>query len=92
MNMWTALEAVQMKEYVQALPGGLDAAVSEGGGNLSVSLPEDKPPIASHASTYCCRRDGSTKSKLRSQCTGNKKTHLSFCGLCAWSVFCCCLL
>eukprot|EP00752_Nemacystus_decipiens_P006704 g6027.t1 len=35
-HMWDALEAVQMKEYVQALPGGLDAPVSEGGGNLSV--------------------------------------------------------
>lgn len=36
--MWEALEAVQMKVYVKALPGGLDAPVSEGGGNLSVSV------------------------------------------------------
>lgn len=36
--MWEALEAVQMKDYVKALPGGLDAHVSEGGGNLSVSV------------------------------------------------------
>ena len=36
--MWDALEAVQMKDYVQSLPGGLDAPVSEGGGNLSVSI------------------------------------------------------
>ena len=35
--MWDALEAVQMKDYVLSLPGGLDAPVSEGGGNLSVS-------------------------------------------------------
>lgn len=34
--MWAALEAVQMKDYVEALPGGLDARVAEGGGNLSV--------------------------------------------------------
>lgn len=36
-DMWAALEAVQMKDYVLALPGGLDAPVAEGGGNLSVS-------------------------------------------------------
>lgn len=36
-HMWAALEAVQMKDYVQGLPGGLDAPVAEGGGNLSVS-------------------------------------------------------
>lgn len=36
--MWAALEAVQMKEYITALPEGLDAPVSEGGGNLSVRL------------------------------------------------------
>ena len=35
-DMWAALEAVQMKEYIKALPEGLDAPVSEGGGNLSV--------------------------------------------------------
>eukprot|EP00903_Cladosiphon_okamuranus_P016201 g14950.t2 len=35
-HMWDALEAVQMKNYVLSLPGGLDAPVSEGGGNLSV--------------------------------------------------------
>ncbi|CAM9886717.1 unnamed protein product [Scytosiphon promiscuus] len=35
-HMWAALEAVQMKDYVQSLPGGLDAPVAEGGGNLSV--------------------------------------------------------
>lgn len=35
--MWAALEAVQMEDYVLSLPGGLDAPVSEGGGNLSVS-------------------------------------------------------
>ncbi|CAM9253787.1 unnamed protein product, partial [Hapterophycus canaliculatus] len=35
-HMWAALEAVQMKGYVQALPGGLDARVAEGGNNLSV--------------------------------------------------------
>ncbi|CAN0507394.1 unnamed protein product, partial [Scytosiphon promiscuus] len=35
-DMWAALEAVQMKEYITALPEGLDAPVSEGGGNLSV--------------------------------------------------------
>ena len=40
-NMWSALEAVQMKGYVQSLLGGLDAPVAEGGGNLSVSgLPQ----------------------------------------------------
>lgn len=38
LDMWAALEAVQMKGYVYGLPGGLDALVSEGGGNLSVSL------------------------------------------------------
>lgn len=37
-DMWAALEAVQMKAFVHGLPGGLDAPVSEGGGNLSVSL------------------------------------------------------
>lgn len=37
-HMWAALEAVQMKDYVQSLPGGLDAPVAEGGGNLSVSV------------------------------------------------------
>ena len=36
-HMWSALEAVQMKDHVQALPGGLDSPVAEGGGNLSVS-------------------------------------------------------
>lgn len=36
MEMWAALEAVQMKEFIRALPEGLDAPVSEGGGNLSV--------------------------------------------------------
>ncbi|CAN0043645.1 unnamed protein product, partial [Scytosiphon promiscuus] len=36
MCMWDALEAVQMKGHVQALPDGLDALVTEGGGNLSV--------------------------------------------------------
>lgn len=36
--MWQALEAVQMKGYVSALPGTLDAPVTEGGGNLSVSI------------------------------------------------------
>lgn len=36
-KMWEALEAVQMKYYVSLLPGGLDAPVTEGGGNLSVS-------------------------------------------------------
>lgn len=35
--MWEALEAVQMKGYVTTLPGALDAPVSEGGNNLSVS-------------------------------------------------------
>eukprot|EP00752_Nemacystus_decipiens_P006715 g6038.t1 len=35
-DMWAALEAVQMEDYVLSLPGGLDAPVSEGGGNLSV--------------------------------------------------------
>ncbi|CAM9967371.1 unnamed protein product, partial [Ectocarpus sp. 12 AP-2014] len=35
-QMWASLEAVQMKTYVQSLPGGLDAPVAEGGGNLSV--------------------------------------------------------
>lgn len=39
-DMWAALEAVQMKEYVQGMPQGLDATVSEGGGNLSVSSNE----------------------------------------------------
>ncbi|CAM9747840.1 unnamed protein product, partial [Sphacelaria rigidula] len=34
--MWDALEAVQMKDYVTMLPGGLDALVTEGGANLSV--------------------------------------------------------
>ena len=49
-DMWAALEAVQMKEYIKALPEGLDAPVSEGGGNLSVRLPllsvlfPDSPP------------------------------------------------
>lgn len=47
--MWDALEAVQMKDYVTSLPGALDAPVTEGGGNLSVSI---KPsPIASLFST-----------------------------------------
>lgn len=36
--MWEALEAVQMKDHVTMLPGGLDARVTEGGGNLSVSV------------------------------------------------------
>ncbi|CAM9167469.1 unnamed protein product, partial [Hapterophycus canaliculatus] len=35
-QMWAALEAVQMKGHVQALPGGLDGHVAEGGSNLSV--------------------------------------------------------
>lgn len=35
-SMWQALEAVQMKDYVAALPGALDAPVTEGGNNLSV--------------------------------------------------------
>ncbi|CAM9451621.1 unnamed protein product, partial [Hapterophycus canaliculatus] len=35
-EIWAALEAVQMKDFVQALPGGLDAPVAESGGNLSV--------------------------------------------------------
>lgn len=36
-TIWDALEAVQMKVYVTTLPGALDAPVSEGGNNLSVS-------------------------------------------------------
>lgn len=41
-EMWDALEAVQMKYYVRLLPGGLDALVTEGGGNLSVSVTGSK--------------------------------------------------
>ena len=37
-DMWAALEAVQMKDYVLSLPGGLNTPVSEGGSNLSVRL------------------------------------------------------
>ncbi|KAA0201410.1 hypothetical protein HAZT_HAZT009513, partial [Hyalella azteca] len=35
-ELWDALDAVQMKEVVQASPDGLDHSVEEGGSNLSV--------------------------------------------------------
>lgn len=36
LEVWNALECVQMKIFVQELPGGLSALISESGGNLSV--------------------------------------------------------
>jgi ABC-type multidrug transport system fused ATPase/permease subunit len=35
-DIWEALSTVTLKETVQAMPGGLDAPVAEGGSNLSV--------------------------------------------------------
>ena len=35
-EIWTALEQVNLKEVITAIPGGLDSAVAEGGSNLSV--------------------------------------------------------
>ncbi|KXZ46770.1 hypothetical protein GPECTOR_41g735 [Gonium pectorale] len=35
-RLWEVLEAVRLRGPVAALPGGLDAAVAAGGGNLSV--------------------------------------------------------
>ncbi|XP_054157408.1 ATP-binding cassette sub-family C member 4-like [Oppia nitens] len=35
-KLWTTLEEVQLKSYVQQLPGLLDGMVTEGGGNFSV--------------------------------------------------------
>ena len=34
-EIWTALEQAHLKDYVQGLPGGLDAGVQEGGTSLS---------------------------------------------------------
>ena len=42
-DVWAALEAVQMKSYVQGLSEGLDAPVSEGGSNVSVSGADSWP-------------------------------------------------
>jgi ATP-binding cassette subfamily C (CFTR/MRP) protein 4 len=36
MDMWRALEHVKLDDVVRNLPGGLDAELSEGGGNFSV--------------------------------------------------------
>ena len=35
-DLWTALEKVQLKDFVEALPGGLEFMVQEAGANLSV--------------------------------------------------------
>ena len=34
-EMWTALEVAQARGFVEAMPGGLDALISQGGGNVS---------------------------------------------------------
>jgi ATP-binding cassette subfamily B protein len=34
-EMWTALEVAQAKDFVQAMPGGLDARIEQGGTNVS---------------------------------------------------------
>ena len=34
-EMWTALEVAQARDFVEAMPGGLDALISQGGGNVS---------------------------------------------------------
>jgi len=34
-EIWRALEQAHLKDYVQGLPGGLDAEVQEGGASLS---------------------------------------------------------
>ena len=34
-EMWEALEIAQARDFVEAMPGGLEAPVSQGGGNLS---------------------------------------------------------
>ncbi|HEY3722215.1 MAG TPA: ABC transporter ATP-binding protein [Acidimicrobiia bacterium] len=34
-ELWTALEVAQAKNFVSAMPGGLDAPISQGGGNVS---------------------------------------------------------
>ena len=34
-ELWTALEVAQAKDFVAAMPGGLDAAVAQGGSNVS---------------------------------------------------------
>ncbi len=59
METWAALEAVQMKDYVQSLPGGLDAQVAEAGGNLSVSpppLPPEKSKKRKNGVSWSCRK------------------------------------
>ena len=33
--MWQALETAQARDFVQALPGGLEAPITQGGSNLS---------------------------------------------------------
>jgi ABC-type multidrug transport system fused ATPase/permease subunit len=35
LELWSALEAVRLKEFVQGLEGGLNASVSEAGANFS---------------------------------------------------------
>jgi ATP-binding cassette subfamily B protein len=34
-EMWAALEVAQARDFVEAMPGGLDAPISQGGGNVS---------------------------------------------------------
>ena len=34
-EMWTALEVAQARDFVEAMPGGLEALISQGGGNVS---------------------------------------------------------
>jgi ABC-type multidrug transport system fused ATPase/permease subunit len=34
-NIWTALEQAHLKDFVQSLPGALDAKVQEGGASMS---------------------------------------------------------
>lgn len=34
-EIWTALEQAHLKDFVQSLPGGLDAKVQEGGASMS---------------------------------------------------------